>query len=229
MDDINLILKKTFDKRIFDKISKKKFKDAAIDQKLSNEDLNFCIKTSFDMVANIKSEERDDFVFDWLRDVVNSVNDLKSDINAVSLVKFSPIDDCSASIIDFIHSAKKSLHICVFTISDDRISEQILLKYREGLEIKIITDDEKQFDKGSDIGELFDAGIDIKIDQSPHHMHHKFAITDNSYLLTGSYNWTRSAAMYNQENFLIIKDEYAVQRYLAEFYRLWKTSVSIKK
>ena len=39
------------------------------------------------------------------------------------------------------------------------------------------------------------AGIPVAFDASEHHMHHKFAIFDGRTLLSGSYNWTRSAAI----------------------------------
>jgi cardiolipin hydrolase len=164
---------------------------------------------------------------DWLQTIVNIINDLKSNIYKVTDIKFSPVNDCTTSIINFIRSAKTNLFICVFTISDNEISKEILAKHQEGIDIKIITDNEKQFDKGSDIQELFDAGIQVKVDNSRHHMHHKFAIADQKQLLTGSYNWTRSASLYNQENLLILNDAFAIKRYLDEFYRLWKTSVSV--
>ena len=46
----------------------------------------------------------------------------------------------------------------------------------------------------------------VRVDRSPYHMHHKFAILDAATLLTGSYNWTRGAARDNEEN-LIVTDE----------------------
>jgi cardiolipin hydrolase len=46
-------------------------------------------------------------------------------------------------------------------------------------------------------------------------------IRDKKSLLTGSYNWTRSAERFNQENVLLIQDEGVVQPYQNEFTRLW--------
>ena len=53
-------------------------------------------------------------------------------------------------------------------------------------------------------------------------MHHKFAIFDNKTLLTGSYNWTRSAARNNEENFIVTADRLLVQRFDSEFEQLWQ-------
>jgi|TARA_B110000261_G_scaffold61435_1_gene72249 phosphatidylserine/phosphatidylglycerophosphate/cardiolipin synthase-like enzyme len=40
-------------------------------------------------------------------------------------------------------------------------------------------------------------------------------------LLTGSYNWTKSAADRNQENILVTEDPKMVKSYLSEFEKLW--------
>ena len=72
--------------------------------------------------------------------------------------------------------------------------------------MRIITDDAKADDLGSDIDRLGRPGIAVRVDRSPFHMHHKFAIVDGATLLTGSYNWTRGAARDNEEN-LIVTDE----------------------
>ena len=120
-----------------------------------------------------------------------------------------------------INQTKKNLDICVFTITDNRITDLILKAHKSGIAVRIITDNEKLHDKGSDIRRLSDAGIEIAIDDGVEHMHHKFAIFDRSRLLNGSYNWTRGASEKNYENFLITDNQFLLTAYAAEFERLW--------
>jgi len=117
------------------------------------------------------------------------------------------------------------MKICVFTISDDRIADAILRAYQRGVKIIIITDDHKLHDLGSDIKELAKLGLDVWVDKTKSHMHHKFAIFDEVRVLTGSYNWTRSAAMYNHENIVITDNLSIVQDFSREFDRLWNDMV----
>jgi mitochondrial cardiolipin hydrolase len=121
-----------------------------------------------------------------------------------------------------INKATKVIKICVFTISDDRITAAIRGAQLRGVRVMILTDNEKLFDKGSDVRELAQAGIEVRVDVTENHMHHKFAVIDNEALLTGSYNWTRSAARYNHENLLVTNQRDLVRSYLEEFDRLWQ-------
>lgn len=142
-------------------------------------------------------------------------------------VSFSPGDDCLNDIIDLMQSADKYLDICVFTISDNRITEEIVKAHNRGIEIRIISDNEKMNDIGSDIMTLAEAGINIKIDHSPNHMHHKYMIVDEIRVLTGSYNWTKSAAEYNQENIVITDIDEIVTGFIDNFSQLWEKSLSL--
>lgn len=137
-------------------------------------------------------------------------------------VYFSPGDHCLQAILACIRRARHTLQICVFTISDDRITAAILRAFAAGIQVRILTDNEKLFDKGADIRQLAAAGIPVRVDITSNHMHHKFAIVDHQTALTGSYNWTRSAALYNHENVLVTHDCDTVQAYSREFDRLWK-------
>jgi phosphatidylserine/phosphatidylglycerophosphate/cardiolipin synthase-like enzyme len=116
----------------------------------------------------------------------------------------------------------RDVKICVFTISDDRITDAIITTHKKGVQIQVITDNDKMEDEGSDIEQLADEGIPVKIDNTPNHMHHKFMVVDERALLTGSYNWTRSAARYNHENILLTRETPVIRSYLKEFSQLWK-------
>ncbi|GAB3302668.1 phospholipase D-like domain-containing protein [Hymenobacter tenuis] len=136
-------------------------------------------------------------------------------------VYFSPGPDCVAAIREFISEARHTLDVCVFTVADDRLTEVLLQAHRRGVRLRLLTDNDKLFDRGSDVRELHAAGVAVRTDCTDNHMHHKFAIADQRTVLTGSYNWTRSAAEYNLENLIITPDPAIVKRYAAEFEKLW--------
>ncbi|MBG8555142.1 phospholipase D-like domain-containing protein [Hymenobacter guriensis] len=136
-------------------------------------------------------------------------------------VYFSPLDNCADAIRRFVQRAAHTLDVCVFTISDDRITDALLAAHRRGVHLRLLTDNEKLYDKGSDIRQLHAAGIAVHVDATANHMHHKFAVADNRSVLTGSYNWTRSASLYNHENLLITDDPKVIRSYQLEFERLW--------
>lgn len=37
-------------------------------------------------------------------------------------------------------------------------------------------------------------------------MHNKYMVLDDTYIVTGSFNWTKKAVVSNRENLVIIKD-----------------------
>ena len=142
-------------------------------------------------------------------------------------IAFSPGSDCKKLILDTIREATQNLDVCVFTISDDTISDALKAAFDRGLEVRILTDNLKVSDEGSDIEYLYNSGIDIRIDRSENHMHHKFMVADGLVTITGSYNWTRSAEKYNQENVIWINDEQFSSSFLSEFETLWSNSFEL--
>jgi len=145
----------------------------------------------------------------------------KEPTKATAHVAFSPGEDCLDAIRDEFARARRKVDVCVFTITDDRIRAAMLDARRRGVAIRVISDNDKAMDEGSDIEPLRRAGIEVRVDQTDAHMHHKFALYDDARLLSGSYNWTRSAANYNQENLIVTSDRAIVERFGAEFERLW--------
>ncbi len=176
----------------------------------------------FDIVDLAADDKDDQFSVDWLESATRLL-DAKSQKEAKgSKVYFSPGQDCYKAIVSEIGTAKRSVDICVFTISDNRISDTILGAQRRGIKVRVLTDNDKLNDKGSDIAMLAEKGLDVKVDRTSAHMHHKFAVIDDEIVITGSYNWTRSAAEYNEENLLVTQEKGVVRSYLNEFNQMWK-------
>ena len=137
---------------------------------------------------------------------------------------FSPGPDCRIAIEQAMETALDELLICVFTISDDRLSDAIQRAHQNGLTVRVISDNDKMEDKGNDVERLSLSGVDVRIDRSPEHMHHKFMVVDGRTVLTGSYNWTRSAETRNEENLVVLDDPVLAGRFAEEFNRIWNLS-----
>ena len=146
------------------------------------------------------------------------------------LAFFAPGERCLQHIVHRFGQCRRTADLCVFTITDDRITRAILDVHRRGAKVRVISDNEKCHDPGSDVHKLRAAGIPVKMDDAPAgrsdpgingHMHHKFAIFDGARLLNGSYNWTRGAADMNYENVVDTADAKLVAAFAAEFERLW--------
>lgn len=137
-------------------------------------------------------------------------------------VLFSPGQDIPENLAFYLSQAKKSIDLCVFTISDDVLSGCLKALHERGIKIRIITDNNKMRDTGSQVKELARCGIEVKVDNSRYHMHNKFGIIDNRIAFTGSYNWTYTAKMHNQENLVITTNYTIVHKFIDEFAMLWE-------
>lgn len=163
-------------------------------------------------------------VVQWLEDCVKAMFGVggKAASPAHSEAHFSPIDDCPARIMRLFADARTKADVCVFTITDDRLADALIDAHARGVKLRVITDNDKSHDLGSDIERIEAAGVAVRIDRTPFHMHHKFAVFDDKRLLNGSYNWTRGAARDNVENLIVTDDRMLVEQFARYFEQLWE-------
>ena len=220
--EIDHVLSTTLEDRRLSRGESHAIKALIRDERPDDQRLAFYRHRAFEL-AKAKLIGRDDIlVVEWLEDVVKAlVPTGPAGPSVTAEVVFSPGDDCLNALIRNLKSGRQTADICVFTITDNRVSRVIEDAHDRGVKVRIITDDDKSLDRGSDASRLSDAGIEVRYDNSPHHMHHKFAVMDGRLVLTGSYNWTRSAAEHNQENLLVSDDPRLVRPYVDAFERLW--------
>ncbi len=186
--------------------------------------LDFFRHRAFALARRELTDQRATRLLAWLEEVVKALA-AAADAGAEPLLAeahFSPGDRCRRRIVSLIGLARQTADICVFTITDDQIAGALREAHDRGVAVRIISDDEKAADRGSDVQRLASAGIPVRLDHSEHHMHHKFAIFDDEYLVTGSYNWTRSAATHNEENIVVSSDHRLVDAFRQTFDSLWK-------
>jgi mitochondrial cardiolipin hydrolase len=160
----------------------------------------------------------------WLEGVVRTLDVSRSPSGAYrSQAWFSPGSDCVGAVVGQLRACRSRADICVFTLSDDRISDEVLAAHRRGVAVRVITDNDKAFDAGSDVKRLQAAGVPLVVDQTDAHMHHKFALFDQRWLLNGSFNWTRSASVHNEENLVLCNDPDLLRQFAGVFESLWRT------
>lgn len=179
----------------------------------------------FNEARRFQLTENGNEVIFWLQ---NCFNTIEKHTFRLHKVYFSPGYDIPDNIVDLLRESKESIDLCVFTITNGRLSKQIIKCFEQGIKIRIITDDQKVEDHGSEIYKLKKADIPIKIDHSRHHMHNKFGIIDGRLAFTGSFNWTYSASKHNQENMLVTTNYDIVKQYMEEYERLWVEMFNFK-
>ena len=147
-----------------------------------------------------------------------------SGLGEVEDVCFSAREDCSSLILSLINRARKSIHVMVYSFTLDGLGEALISAKEKGLDVKVVIEEENAYVRGSEYEKLKKAGVDVRLDSNKALMHHKVMIVDGEIVVTGSYNWTKSAEEENDENLVVIYGEGLARRYEEEFERIWSNS-----
>ena len=176
----------------------------------------------FEHVASLMSVASNRELVHWLEQVTGVVEGSGERlVQKRARAWFGPNDPMVQTLVGFIRATRRSLDVAVFTITDDRLRDALLEAHERGVAIRVLTDDDKAQDTGSDVRFLRRAGLPLRTDRSRYHFHHKFAVFDDAFLVNGSYNWTRGADRNNRENFLKTEDKTLVLSYKNAFEAMW--------
>lgn len=92
---------------------------------------------------------------------------------------FFPNRDNVTKLERYIKMATKTLLICVFNLTNDVLAAAIKHVKTQGVDVRIITDDECMTNQGNDCQELANFGIPVRTDNNAqYHMHNKFMVVD---------------------------------------------------
>ena len=131
---------------------------------------------------------------------------------------FSPDDGTAERLIELILSAQESIDLMYYSFTSDPIADAILSQANQGIQIRCVLDDyQERTGLGGEYQRLRSLGLDVYLDNHPEKLHHKVMIIDQDIVVTGSYNLTRSAETWNDENTLIIHDGNFAEIFLGEF------------
>ncbi|TFH32656.1 MAG: DUF1669 domain-containing protein [Anaerolineales bacterium] len=139
-------------------------------------------------------------------------------------VYFSPDDGVQAHLVDLLQESQTSIEMLAFSLTSDLLGEALLEAARDGVNVRIVVERDQAGNTGSEVERLLQAGIPLRLDTNPNSMHHKVIVIDGSTVVTGSYNFSRSAEDFNDENVIIVHNPELAAEYLVEFNRIFDQS-----
>jgi len=131
---------------------------------------------------------------------------------------FSPVDEVMQKLVGYIQGAKKSVHFYAFTYTHADLATAMIESAKAGVDVQGIIEN-----RGASQGALvplYCAKLPVKTDGNKYTMHHKVIVIDSSIVVTGSFNFTKSADTANDDNVLVIHSSAVATLYEQEYQRL---------
>jgi phosphatidylserine/phosphatidylglycerophosphate/cardiolipin synthase-like enzyme len=137
---------------------------------------------------------------------------------------------CLNKILYSIESAKKTIRIALFTFTHPKILEELFKAKKRGVHVEVALDYSSSLGASSKTVEFLEKrNISLYIGTKTKLLHHKWCLIDNTTLLLGSANWTKSAFAINEDCLLVIYKLNDLQK--RQFQKIWSKieSSSYKK
>jgi len=129
-------------------------------------------------------------------------------------VFFSPDGGCTDAIVAALEGAKESVCVQAYSFTSAPIAKALLAAKGRGVLVYVILDKSQRTEKYSSADFLSRAGVPVLIDAGHAIAHNKVIIIDEILVITGSFNFTKSAENRNSENLLLIRDAKMAAAYL---------------
>ena len=144
-----------------------------------------------------------------------------------------------------LQSAQHSIDLALFVFSAQTLANTLQERMEAGVSIRLIADPGFASRSFSEVLDLLGVALpdrDCKLEagNTPFNnplkgvgtprlargdkLHHKFAVIDNKTVITGSFNWSPSAAHTNDETLLVIHSPQLAQHFTREMNRLWDSA-----
>lgn len=131
-----------------------------------------------------------------------------------------PYNQCGSFVARHINQAKKSIYVQAYGFTHTEIIESLIEAKKRNVHIEISLDNSNFSAKKLPlIKELESLGIKIHKAKVSGIAHNKIMIIDKKKVITGSFNFTKSADIRNAENILVIIDKTLAKQYLANWKR----------
>jgi phosphatidylserine/phosphatidylglycerophosphate/cardiolipin synthase-like enzyme len=142
-------------------------------------------------------------------------------------IYFTPPAGAASGLIKQIDNAKKSIKVMAYGFTATNLAEALVRAKRRGVDVGLIQDEKSAQNNRETLPILLAAGIDVRSDGKHAIQHNKIMLIDDDIVITGSYNFTKSAEKRNAENIMIIRSSYAAKRYADNWKVHWDHSEKV--
>ena len=144
-----------------------------------------------------------------------------------------------------LRSARRSIDMALFVFSAQQLADELQERVQAGVDVRLVADPGFASRSFSEVLDLLgvalpDQNCKLERNNQPYEqplrgvgtprlargdkLHHKFAVIDNQTVITGSFNWSPSAAHTNDETLLAIHSPQLAKHFTREMNRLWDTA-----
>jgi phosphatidylserine/phosphatidylglycerophosphate/cardiolipin synthase-like enzyme len=134
-------------------------------------------------------------------------------------VYFSPEGGCTDAVVNALNHATNSVYVQAYSFTSAPIARALVDAHQRKVNVRVILDDSQRSEKYTEADFLEHYGIPPLIDAKHAIAHNKIMIIDQGIVITGSFNFTKSAEEKNAENLLVINDPVLAQKYLENWHR----------
>lgn len=158
-------------------------------------------------------------LFYFLLPCVGHSADLVLPKDTQTSVYFSPRGGAQDALVHAIDNAQESIYVQAYSFTSEPIVTALIQAHQRGVHVEVILDKSQRNDKRSGTAAVREAGIHTLIDSKHAIAHNKIMVIDQDTVVTGSFNFTKSAEEKNAENLLVIRSPELAGYYMEN----WKT------
>ena len=136
-------------------------------------------------------------------------------------VYFTPPTNSVTAIIKAIDGSEREVLVQAYGFTHNGIAQALVRAHQRGVLVRVLLDKKSASSNRYVIGILENAQINVRQDGKHAIAHNKVMVIDLNKVITGSFNFTNSAATRNAENFLILKSEDLAQQYRLQWKNHW--------
>lgn len=131
--------------------------------------------------------------------------DPMENVTCQSSVFYSPHGGATTALIRQLEKAERTIRVAIYGLTHSDLINALVAAKGRGIEVVVKVDKVQSAGQAQKtaLAELKKAGIPVEVSAQSRQLHHKFAVIDGRWVITGSFNWTRNAEKSNRENLVI--------------------------